>query len=185
MPMLDLPALWRPETHQTLFRLILDATARPGTVADLSAHLGDGTAALAVLASFCDNTQSLADLTGTVDATARNFLDTPTAIADQAAFVLADGAAAPGFTPRLGTLDLPDGGATIVLQVAHLGAGQALRLSGPGIKDITTLHVSGLHAGWLTARAQWCANFPLGCDMVLADATTIAVLPRTTQIKEA
>ncbi|MDZ4136875.1 MAG: phosphonate C-P lyase system protein PhnH, partial [Paracoccaceae bacterium] len=146
MTTLDLPALWRPETHQALFRLILDATARPGTLADISTHLSGETAALAVLACFCDNTQSLADLTGTIDATARNFLDTPKTAADQAAFVLADGAAAPGFTPRLGTLDLPDGGATLVLQVAHLGAGQALRLSGPGIKDTTTLHVSGLHA---------------------------------------
>jgi alpha-D-ribose 1-methylphosphonate 5-triphosphate synthase subunit PhnH len=184
MSVIDLPALWRPENHQALFRLILDATARPGQGADLSPHLGGAHAALGALATFCDNTQTLADLTGTLTDADWRFLDVARAPADQAAFILAQGSDAPTFQPRLGTLDAPEGGATLIVKVASLTEGQPLILTGPGIKTTTSLHVTGLAPDWLTARARWCADFPMGCDMVLADDTSVAILPRTTKITE-
>lgn len=182
MSVLDLPRLWRPETHQALFRRILDVAARPGQIADLSDLLEDRPAALAALATFCDNTQTLADLTGSLSATDLAFLDVGTTTAEQAGFILADGAAEPDFSPRLGSLDAPEGGATIVIMVDSLTDGAALTLTGPGIKGTATISPKGLAPGWLTARARWCADFPIGVDLVLADATRLTVLPRTTRI---
>lgn len=182
MSVLDLPRLWRPETHQALFRRILDVAARPGQIADLSDLLEDRPAALAALATFCDNTQTLADLTGALSATDLAFLDVGTATPEKAGFILADGTMAPAFAPRLGTLDTPEDGATLVVMVESLTDGAGLTLTGPGIKGRATISPKGLAPGWLTARARWCADFPMGVDMVLADATRLTVIPRTTKI---
>ncbi len=185
MSVLDLPRLWRPETHQALFRRILDVAARPGQIADLSDLLDGRPAALAALATFCDNTQTLADLTGGLSASDLAFLDVGTAPVETAGFILASGAGAPAFAPRLGSLDAPEGGATIVVLVDNLTDGSTLTLTGPGIAGRTAVSPSGFAPGWLDARARWCADFPMGVDLVLADPTRVAVLPRTTRIKGA
>jgi alpha-D-ribose 1-methylphosphonate 5-triphosphate synthase subunit PhnH len=182
MSVLDLPRLWRPETHQALFRRILDVAARPGQIADLGDLLDGRPAALAALATFCDNTQTLSDLTGTLSATDLAFLDVGAATAEQAGFIFAQGAEAPVFSPRLGTLDTPEDGATVILMVESLTDGAALTLTGPGIKATSTISPKGLAPGWLTARARWCADFPMGVDLVLADANCLTVFPRTTKI---
>lgn len=182
MSVLDLPRLWRPATHQALFRRILDVAARPGQIADLGDLLDGRPAALAPLATFCDNTQTLADLTGTLSDTDLAFLDVGKAAPEQAGFILAAGAGAPDFTPRLGSLDAPEGGATIIVTVESLTDGSVLTLTGPGIATQTRLAPKGLAPGWLTARARWCADFPMGVDLVLADATCLTVIPRTTKI---
>lgn len=182
MSVLDLPRLWRPETHQALFRRILDVAARPGQIADLGDLLGGRPAALAALATFCDNTQTLSDLTGTLSATDLAFLDVGKATVDKAGFILSAGTAAADFMPRLGTLDAPEGGATLVVMVESVTDGPALTLTGPGIKGTATLSPKGLAPGWLEARARWCADFPMGVDMVLTDATRLTVIPRTTKI---
>ncbi|MGC9420318.1 MAG: phosphonate C-P lyase system protein PhnH [Rhodovulum sp.] len=182
MSVLDLPRLWRPATHQALFRRILDVAARPGQIADLGDLLDGRPAALAALATFCDNTQTLADLTGTLSDTDLAFLDVSKAAPEQAGFILTAGTAAPDFAPHLGTLDTPEGGATIIVMVESLMDGAALTLTGPGIATQTRLAPSGLADGWLTARARWCADFPMGVDMVLTDQTHLAVISRTTRI---
>lgn len=185
MSVLDLPRLWRPATHQALFRRILDVAARPGRIADLSDLLDGRPAALAALATFCDNTQTLADLTGTLTPTDLAFLDVGRAAPDAAGFILASGAEPPDLAPRLGTLDAPEGGATLVVLVDSLSDGPELTLRGPGIKGTGTLAPQGLAPGWLAARARWCADFPMGVDMVLAEPARLTVLPRTTQIEGA
>lgn len=185
MSVIDLPRLWRPETHQALFRRILDVAARPGRIADLGDLLDGRPAALAALAAFCDNTQMLADLTGSLSDPDLAFLDVVTATPEKAGFILAHGADAPDFTPRLGSLDAPEGGATLVVMVQSLTDGAPITLTGPGVRAEIQLSPRGLAPGWLAARARWCADFPMGVDMVLADRTRLAVLPRTTQIKGA
>ncbi|SSC65146.1 phosphonate C-P lyase system protein PhnH [Ciceribacter selenitireducens] len=185
MSVLDLPRLWRPETHQALFRRILDVAARPGQIADLSDLLDGRPAALAALATFCDNTQTLADLTGTLTDTDLAFLDVGTDTAERAGFILANGTETPGFTPRLGSLDAPEAGSTILVMVKSLTGGAPLTLAGPGIRSEMRLAPQGLAPGWVVARARWCADFPMGADMVLADAARLSVLPRTTKVKGA
>lgn len=182
MSVLDLPRLWRPETHQALFRGILDVAARPGRIADLEDLLDDQPAALAALAIFCDNTQTLADPGCLLSEIDRAFLEARTATPEQAAFILVAGSGLPGFTPRLGTLEAPEGGATLVVTVESLTGGAALTLTGPGIATEARIAPRGLAPGWLEARARWCADFPMGVDMVLAESTRLAVLPRTTRI---
>ena len=105
---------------------------------------------------------------------------------EQAAFVLLDGSRAPELNPRLGTLEAPEAGATLLLRVESLhgetGGELNLRLSGPGIRQHVALGVSGLHPAWIAARNAWVENFPLGIEMVLCDETRFVALPRTTRI---
>ncbi|MFN9473890.1 phosphonate C-P lyase system protein PhnH [Acidovorax sp.] len=85
-----------------------------------------------------------------------------------------------------GSDEYPDQSATCVIDVSVLapaveGAG-AWRLTGPGIQVAQHLCVAGLPEDF---ERQWAANhgaFPRGVDLVLATATHIAGLPRTTRI---
>ncbi|MCW5322754.1 phosphonate C-P lyase system protein PhnH [Verminephrobacter aporrectodeae] len=83
-----------------------------------------------------------------------------------------------------GSDSFPDQSATCVLDVA-LGGPDAWRLSGPGIRDTTTLRVDGLPDDFLP---QWEANhaaFPRGIDLLLGAPAHIAGLPRTARIARA
>ncbi len=183
MATIEIAPVWQAVTHQALFRRILDATARPGIVADLGSLLGAADAALGTLAVFCDASQTLADLTSGLGESEWRFLGAKPCCPETARFILADGTKEPGaWTPCRGSLEAPDLGTMIVLRVQQLSQGFPLFLSGPGISGKRQLPVTGLHSGWLAAREHWCAAFPLGCDIVLADAARIAVLPRTTLI---
>lgn len=180
---LALPPIWQPMVQRRLFRAILDATARPGTIAELGPLLQGAPAISGVVATFCDASQTLADPDRLLSAADRSFSGARLEPPSRARFVLADGAVAPGdWTPALGTLEAPDLGATLILRVGRLGEGAAWRLSGPGVPGERILRASALHEGWIEARARWCGQFPLGCDLLLADAQRVAVLPRTTRI---
>jgi alpha-D-ribose 1-methylphosphonate 5-triphosphate synthase subunit PhnH len=183
MGTVEVAAVWQPPTHQAIFRRLLDATARPGTIADLHLLLGGAEACLGVLATLCDHSQRLADPTGRLGEVERRFLRAQPSAPEAAGYILADGGVDPGpLAPCLGTLEAPELGATIVLRVECLSQGAPLTLSGPGIAGTRELAVVGLHPGWLAARERWCAHFPRGCDLVLADAERVTVVPRTTLI---
>ncbi|NMM81386.1 phosphonate C-P lyase system protein PhnH [Acidovorax sp. SRB_14] len=87
---------------------------------------------------------------------------------------------------QCGSDEYPDQSATCVIDVAVLapaveGSGN-WRLTGPGIRSAQHLLVAGLPGDF---AAQWTENhgaFPRGVDVVLATATHIAGLPRTTRI---
>ena len=60
-----------------------------------------------------------------------------------------------------------------------LEAGRGVRLTGPGIRTSTRLHVEGLPADFW---AQWGMNhrqFPLGVDVVFVTENRLAALPRS------
>jgi len=83
----------------------------------------------------------------------------------------------------------PDQSATCVVDVQDLAADSAApdawQLSGPGIRAVQRLRVTGMPAGF---EPQWADNhaaFPRGVDLVLATATHLAGLPRTTRIPSA
>lgn len=81
-----------------------------------------------------------------------------------------------------GSNDYPDRSTTLIVQVASLREGNALRLRGPGIKDETTLNVS-VDANDLVARLSINeALFPRGIDVVLVADNVIAAIPRTTRL---
>lgn len=185
--MIRVPRVFGPSCRQRVFRRLLDATARPGTLAVLADELDGAPAWLAVLSVFVDRAVTFADPQGLLDARERAFLPHRTAPAERAGWLLLDGRLPPlpRFVPMLGTLEEPERGATLVLRIHALGAGRPLFLEGPGIDGRRAVAVEGLDPGWLAARREWCAFFPRGVDLVLADREQALVLPRTTRIEEA
>lgn len=172
--------VWHAHTQQRLFRRLLDAFAYPGRLQD-AADSGTN-ARLAILSTLLDAEADLADPHELVAHEDRARLMAAAAAPAQARFVVADAARAPDFTPALGSLESPEFGATLVLEVQQLGTGTPLLLSGPGIASQNRLAVQGLHPDWIARRADWVSAYPLGVDIILCDATHFAGLPRTTQI---
>lgn len=180
--------LWHPLTQQRVFRRLMDACAYPGRLADLADS--GATALSTVLASLLDGEVSLADPNALVTEHDWPRLEARRSAPQAADFIVCDGAIAPpnapAFAPRLGTLDNPERSATLILCVAQLGedAKPAVQLSieGPGIKGTQNLALIGLNPAWLSARADWVADFPLGVDCILVDARHAVFLPRTTHI---
>jgi alpha-D-ribose 1-methylphosphonate 5-triphosphate synthase subunit PhnH len=177
--------------NQAVFRALMDALARPGTVKPLvpaAAAPSPLTAAAAAVA--------LAML----DYETPVWLDAPLAqspqVADwirlhagarvtsdprQAAFAfIADAVHAPAFDSfSLGTPEYPDRSATLVLQVEAFGNGQRLLLSGPGIPDVRSFSAQPLP---LDFHARLAANrtlFPRGIDLILVSPDAVAALPRS------
>ena len=173
---------------QACFRRVLDAMARPGSIhrvqAPHPAPLHAATAA--VLLTLLDNDTCVwldDDASAARDWVAFH-CGAPAASLPEAAFAVAL------TMPRLqdipaGTDDAPEEGATLVLQVASLGVGTALRLSGPGLRVPVLLHVTGLPDDFV---AQWRENhrrFPRGVDIVLCAGEQVAALPRSVAIEVA
>jgi alpha-D-ribose 1-methylphosphonate 5-triphosphate synthase subunit PhnH len=176
---------------QRVFRRLLEAMSRPGTVQCLDldlalpAPLAPGAAALCL--TLADMTTPLW-LDGPVanDAVVqylRFHTGAPVARRPQdASFALIGDAALPLDLRRFaaGDDEYPERSTTIVMQVADLRPGEGRRLSGPGIEDHARLAIDGLDAGFWP---QWQANhalFPRGCDVVFVAGQRIAALPRST-----
>ena len=186
--MIKAESIWRADAQQRIFRELVECLSRPGEVRDL-ARWTEGTAARrAVLATPMDGETTLADPHGQIDAWDWPLLQARRDTAEDARYVVADGRRAPGFQPALGTLESPELGATLLIEVAAVGSGPlALELAGPGIDGLgidgrCELHLDGLHPDWLRCRSDWAAGFPLGVDMLLTDTTRIVALPRTTRV---
>lgn len=179
---------------QRVFRAVLDAMSRPGTVVGLdripaSPAPLDPAAAAVMLALADFETPVWLDAAADHPAV-RQFIafhcGCPiTSDASGAVFaVLAE----PGRMPPLtsfaqGSDQYPDGSATLVLQVPSLSGGPDLRLTGPGIRDRAALAPQGLPAafpGWL---AENHATFPQGVDVIFACGSSIAALPRSTRLE--
>ncbi len=175
--------IWQADTQQRVFRELVEAFSRPGTVHDLTDWLAGSPAQRAVLASLMDGETTLADPHARLGAAEWSLLQARRGTTESARYVVADGSRAPGFQPALGTLDSPESGATLLIEVAAVGSGTLmLELAGPGIDGRGELRLDGLHPGWLLCRADWSAGFPLGVDILLTDATRIVALPRTTRV---
>lgn len=179
---------------QLVFRMVMDAMARPGTVHQVPA--------------LTRPPKPLYPVTGAVistlaDADTPVWLDPPLAKAEgvgdwvvfhtgapvtqhqsEAAFAVV---AAPktlsalnGFA--LGSQEYPDRSTTIVLQVETLAEGPVLEFEGPGIDGRIPLRADPLPQHF---AAQWRANrkmFPRGVDLILAAPDGVAALPRSARL---
>ncbi|MER2635427.1 MAG: phosphonate C-P lyase system protein PhnH [Rhizobiaceae bacterium] len=181
---------------QAVFAAIMNAFARPGTVADLNgrasapAPLADAAAAfLAALADF--DTPVWLDVTLRAAPGLREWIafqtgapltDTP----DAAAFAVFSGAAGLTAMERfaIGTPAYPDRAATLVVQVEALAGGAPLTLSGPGIETTATIAPRGLPERFATLWTRNNALFPLGVDLLLVSGSRALALTRTTRIRE-
>ena len=185
--------IWTMHFQQKVFRCILEAMSRPGTILELT-DLPDGCFAhRAVLATLLDNEVTLSDHHKVLSAEDWPLLQAKKATSESADYVLCDATNTPDFQPKLGTLPSPDFAATLVLIVDKLGEDNKqpnpnpslnLNLNGPGINGNVLTTIAGLNTQWLAYREQWNCAFPLGIDMIIIDNNQVMSLPRTTNVED-
>lgn len=179
---------------QAVFRAVLDALSRPGTLVPLTAlppapaPLYATTGAVAL---------SLADLDAPV------FLDTPLAteavaawlrfhagcpVADRGTAAFALIGAPEALTSldhfALGTSEFPDRSTTLVIQVPEVRTGEGRTLTGPGIKTAARVSVDALPDAFWAAWRDNHALFPQGVDVIFATPGSLCGLPRTTRVED-
>jgi alpha-D-ribose 1-methylphosphonate 5-triphosphate synthase subunit PhnH len=178
---------------QGCFRAVLNAMSRPGRIVELgvpaTAPAGLSRAAASVAATLADLDTPMwlgAGLDGRgIAAFVTSQCDAP--LASQpggAAFALVQVAdLLPLDRFGLGDEAYPDRSTTVIVEVAALGEGPALTLTGPGIQGSHSLAVGGLPGGFVAAWRSQRAAFPLGVDLVLCAGDRIAALPRSVDIR--
>lgn len=179
---------------QAVFRAVMDAMARPGTIALLGASasppapLGAGAGAIAL--TLCDDGTPVWLSPALANSSVPSWLSFHTGapltdVKPEARFVFVDaGGIVPGFDQfALGTQEYPDRSATLVLEIASLEGGAELVATGPGIKHETILSPVGLPDIFLTLWAENRALFPRGVDLILVAGAQVLCLPRTTKLR--
>jgi alpha-D-ribose 1-methylphosphonate 5-triphosphate synthase subunit PhnH len=181
--------------NQAVFRALMDALARPGTVKPLVPAAGAPSpltaAAAAVALALLDYETPVwldAPLAQSPQLTdwIRLHAGAPvTSDPRQAAFAfISDAAHAPPFDGfSLGTPEYPDRSATLVLQVEGFGNGQRLLLSGPGIPDMRSFSAQPLPQDFQARLAANRALFPRGVDLILVSPDAVAALPRSVALQ--
>lgn len=173
-----------------VYRPLLQAMARPGTVQQLPAA-ARARPLLAVLAALVDR-----EVTVHVGGAAGVALQRELAWAtggrpgclEAADFVVfPDGESAGGvLRAKRGTLEYPDVGATAIYAVRRCApdGGRAV-LRGPGIRDAARPALEGLGAGELGWLREANREFPLGVDAMFLDPDgRVICIPRSTRIEE-
>jgi len=175
---------------QASFRAILEAMSRPGRIQRIEARITPPAplcaAAAAALLSLADaDTPLWLDAGEGVAEWLRFHCGAPiTPDIGAARFVLACGAAPSLDALDIGTDEDPQLGATLILQVAGLVAGEGWRLTGPGIQHEHRLRVLDAPADLLAAWARNHALFPRGVDVLLCAGESIVALPRSVMMAE-
>ncbi len=187
---------------QGVFRAVLDALARPGTIQPIPARLDPPaplTPELAAIALALTDRDTpvwldpvLADAPD-VAAYLRFHTGAPlTGDPAHAAFALVR---EPARCPPLaafgqGTPAYPDTSTTVILALDRIEdadglrlAGSHLRLAGPGIRGTASIALAPMPAGWPEALRQNHAAFPLGIDALLTAPGRVAGLPRSTLVE--
>lgn len=178
---------------QSVFRLLMESMARPGTVrqvetlANPPAPLGAAAGAVALTLCDPDTPVWLAPSLQRPDVVEWMAFHAGVAQTREKAecrfAFLGSGDALPSFGLfSQGTQEYPDRSATLVIEVASVDAGDGYTLSGPGIAKTTDIAVTGLPDAF---RHFWSDNrslFPRGVDVVLTAGDRLVCLPRTTKI---
>ena len=178
---------------QAVFRKVMDAIARPGTIQDVAfapdapAGLHRAAGALA-LTRFDFETPVWLDPTlrgGAAEDWLRFHCGCPLTTDPQAAAfaVVTDPVKMPPLTAyNPGDAKYPDCSTTLIVQLPGLEGGEAVTLTGPGIKDSATLAPSGLPGDfWEQVQANH-ARFQFGVDLIFVSGDRLVGLPRSTRI---
>lgn len=181
---------------QTVFRAVMDAMARPGTIQPLPPSLARPpeplvAAAGAVALTLCDNdTPVWLDhallATPAIKAwlgfhSGAQLANTPADAHFALVAAPAEMIALDGFSQ--GTQEYPDRSTTLVLQVGDFTSGAPLLLEGPGIETTATIAPARMPRHFVEQWKQNNHRFPRGVDLILAAPDGIACLPRTTRVK--
>lgn len=180
---------------QAVFRAVMDAMARPGSVHAIAretllppAPLSPCAAAVAL--TLCDHDTPvwldppLAKAPGLAEWLTFHTGAPVTGDSRRAAFAfIRHGETLPEFGKfAAGTGEYPDRSITLIVQLDSLAGGDAMRLSGPGVLGSRLFAPHPLPNDFVT---RWSANnalFPRGVDLVLCSADAVAALPRSTRI---
>ncbi len=179
---------------QQTFRTLLTAMARPGTVHELVSRPGESPEE-AVAFALVDHEVAFAVIGGQQTAGAasvarRITLRTGSSEAETSdaafVFVYAPLTATIWASVRRGTLEYPDGGATVVYVLSSVGAGPlVLTLTGPGIETEQRLALAGLPASEFALRDEACGDYPMGVDCMFVDSEGhVACVPRSSKIAQ-
>jgi alpha-D-ribose 1-methylphosphonate 5-triphosphate synthase subunit PhnH len=180
---LTIPAIWRPDVQQGLFRLLLQAFAYPGDPQSTTELIGGDSPAVAALATLSDEEVTFADPHGLLTQADHGFLLGREAEVGNADFVLADSRRTPNLQVKNGTIYRPEESATVILLCASLGKGDhSWRLSGPGIETTATINGESDLDAWLDWRQALLA-YPQGVDLILAGNERLIGIPRTTKVE--
>lgn len=179
---------------QTVFRTLLDALSRPGTIGVIGAALPQlrntpvEPAAFAALLTLCDDATPVWLAQADIALASALRFHTGAPLVDgpgEAAFAyLHDASALPlleSFAP--GSAESPEQSATLLIRVDALTGGAPVTLSGPGILDSETISPVGLPARFWHERAMLAPLFPCGIDCYLVCGPRVIGLPRTTEAK--
>jgi alpha-D-ribose 1-methylphosphonate 5-triphosphate synthase subunit PhnH len=182
---------------QRVFRAVMDAMARPGTIAQVDTVVSPpgslSLASAALICALCDvDTPLWLDPLLRAGESVEPWVGFQTGApiseeAGEARFaIIGDPSAMPSLDRfAQGSQEYPDRSATLILQVASLDEGRPLALSGPGIRERATFAPRGLPDNFID---QWAANgarFPRGVDLIFSAGGALACLPRTTRIMNA
>jgi alpha-D-ribose 1-methylphosphonate 5-triphosphate synthase subunit PhnH len=179
---------------QRIFRALMNALARPGTIQAIDTTLEPPaplTPELAAIAlALADHEAPLWLDEGLMQgAGVAQYLRFHTGAAimtdpAEAAFALvADPAHCPPFESfALGSAEYPDRSTTIVFAVSALAVQGGFRLKGPGIAETTRLAVSPLPADMPERLKANRRLFPRGVDCLFAAPGQVAGLPRSTEL---
>ncbi|HJZ19517.1 MAG TPA: phosphonate C-P lyase system protein PhnH [Bradyrhizobium sp.] len=179
---------------QAVFRSVMDAMARPGSLQRVAAVAGApepmmrATAAIA-LTLFDHDTPIWLDPAMRETTNVAKWLKFHTSapvVMDSSisSFALiGDAAALPGLDRfSFGSNEYPDRSTTLILQVESLTDGAALELRGPGIDGAAALQARIQPANLFERLAINAALFPRGIDVVLVADDAIVAIPRTTRL---
>lgn len=180
---------------QGVFRAVMDAMARPGTIRRLPVLVAPPApltpAGAAVALTLCDHETALwldPALQAARAAVAWLGFHAGAPLARTPAEAQFAIVSSPGDSIALenfaqGTQEYPDRSATLILQVETLSGGQPLVLSGPGIASAAAIAPAPLPRHFVEQWRQNGARFPRGIDIILAAPEGIACLPRTTRVE--
>ncbi|MFX1764414.1 phosphonate C-P lyase system protein PhnH [Paraburkholderia sp. A1RI-2L] len=191
---------------QTVFRTLLGALSRPGTIATIETPLPAAEsaynatnaaahdaprasrAAFAALLTLCDYATPvwLARPDAALAAALRFHADAPLAgTPGEAVFAYVHDAAAlpPLDAFACGTPESPEQSATVFVCVDALADGPPVTLRGPGIESACTGAPAGLPARFWQERAELAPLFPCGIDFYFVCGARIMGLPRTTRVE--
>ena len=179
--------------HAT-FRVVLQAMSHPGAPFQLPAQeprAGEYAPLIQLLSCLMDNEVSFAIVGDDCSPLAMALVQhtgSPRADICESDFVIAIGGTTSGQMSRIkrGTLEYPDGGATLVYLVdGIMGEGGTVELSGPGVNGTVRPLFTGLSAAELGGLREINAEYPLGVDAVFLDTNgRIACIPRSSRIGE-
>lgn len=175
---------------QAVFRLLLDAFARPGRIYDVTVPLpavsNVPSAALAALFALCDGMTPvwLQRPDAALAAALRFHTGAPAAATPgAAAFAWIDAAhelpALDAFAA--GAAETPEHSTTVLMRIESFTDGPPMRFCGPGIRDSQTLAPDGLRPSFWLERAELAPLFPCGIDFYLICGARLVGLPRTTR----